>query len=221
MLTKEQVQEISSIIHQHPDTDGIFDMLWDAVSGEISVTAPRILEAYIKQDVDLMINAFTGWDLQALLEKALIIPHTSGSWIGHDLDQDEVIVKTIPGAEEEYPFASEESDFPSFKMGTQSMDDYAFEMCPECGEEVVIYAHGISTCPACGAAVAPCSNCEKNGGTAMTCINGCNGNHVATNPMISKAEIAWAKQAYNDWLEEIRLKGEPSEADSYGPEIDE
>nr|WP_303182483.1 hypothetical protein [Lachnoclostridium phocaeense] len=38
--------------------------------------------------------------------------------------------------------------------------DYTIEMCPECGEEVVIFSEGITDCSTCGYPVVPCSVCE-------------------------------------------------------------
>lgn len=42
-------------------------------------------------------------------------------------------------------------------------EDYTIEMCPECGEETIIFSDGITPCRNCGAPVIPCSECSGKG----------------------------------------------------------
>lgn len=68
-------------------------------------------------------------------------------------------------------------------------DMFCVEMCPECGNEEVVYAEGITECPDCGYPVAPCSQCESC--DYSTCLYGCDGTEndghkEVTNPKVTK-----------------------------------
>ena len=72
-------------------------------------------------------------------------------------------------------------------------EDYTIEMCPECGEETIIFSDGITPCRNCGAPVIPCSVCLENG----NCNNDCDfskilkeNSGIATNRKVLKKEAA-------------------------------
>ncbi len=37
-----------------------------------------------------------------------------------------------------------------------------WEVCPECDEEILVRAYGVSCCPRCGASVIPCAMCDPD-----------------------------------------------------------
>ena len=52
-------------------------------------------------------------------------------------------------------------------------DVFTIEVCPNCGNEEVIWAKGVTRCPDCGASIAPCSVCDTC--NYATCSYGCDG----------------------------------------------
>lgn len=80
MLNNKQIHNLLSAIKEHPDRHTIMKQLENVISEELDLNVPRLIDAILLGDADAAVHAFTGWDLQALLEKAMIIPHTSGAW---------------------------------------------------------------------------------------------------------------------------------------------
>ena len=98
-MTHEEICTILTAIQAHSEREEVIDRLDEAICPEIDLNVNRLLEAYLAKDVDGMINAFTGWDMVALLEKAQIIPNSSGAWMGYDWDPEDVILKVMPWEE--------------------------------------------------------------------------------------------------------------------------
>ena len=78
--------------------------------------------------------------------------------------------------------------------GTYRVQDYTYEWCPNCKNDVVIYSQGITACPNCGEPLVPCSQCEDC--DYDTCPYNCAecGNHIQAsinNPPITKEEEGW------------------------------
>ena len=79
---------------------------------------------------------------------------------------------------------------------TLKAEDYTFEYCPFCENEVVIHATGITACPECGKPLAPCSVCER---CSNPCPYGCTGGEAdetkpVTMPPMTQAEIDFARE---------------------------
>lgn len=79
------------------------------------------------------------------------------------------------------------------------LTDYTLEYCPNCDNEVVIHAYGVTRCPVCGDPLAPCSVCiEEQGGckAGVPCPYGCDGTEndlhkPVTCPDMTQKEIDW------------------------------
>lgn len=80
MLNNEQIHNVLFAIKEHPDRDAIMERLEDVILAELELNVPRLIDAVLMGDADGVIHAFTGWDLQALLENAMIIPRLSCAW---------------------------------------------------------------------------------------------------------------------------------------------
>ncbi len=70
-------------------------------------------------------------------------------------------------------------------------ENYTVELCPECGEETVVFVHGITPCQHCGCPVLPCSVCNGCGDCELEKLSKENGG-VATNREILKKEASIA-----------------------------
>ena len=68
---------------------------------------------------------------------------------------------------------------------------FAIEVCPVCGEEQVVWSHGVTQCPECGAAIAPCSVCQDENGSCNynTCPYGCDGTATDAEKPVTMPEI--------------------------------
>lgn len=42
-----------------------------------------------------------------------------------------------------------------------NLEDNILELCPDCGKEIVIFAHGITLCNHCECPIYPCSVCSR------------------------------------------------------------
>lgn len=70
MLTKEQIKDILIDLQSRSDYDSIIKALEDTIYRELEIKGKLLIEAIIQDDTDGIINAFTGWDLEALLHQA-------------------------------------------------------------------------------------------------------------------------------------------------------
>lgn len=66
--------ELISAIDQHKDVEPLTEQIAIAIEEELEVNIGSFLKAYMDCDVDRMVSAITGWDLEALLAKARVIP---------------------------------------------------------------------------------------------------------------------------------------------------
>lgn len=97
-MTQEQIRIILEATQSHPDCEEIIEKLEEAICFELELSGVKLLEAYLAKDVDGIINAFTGWGMQALLEKAEIIPNISGVMV-YDQKPERVTFKVMPWEE--------------------------------------------------------------------------------------------------------------------------
>lgn len=69
---------------------------------------------------------------------------------------------------------------------------FTIEACPCCGGEQVIWSHGVTRCPECGAALAPCSVCMDERGSCdySTCPYGCNGTDDDSKKEVTMPDIS-------------------------------
>lgn len=92
-IRKERVEqyaknrELCLAIQQSVDSDLLYEQIRDAVCEELEKTFSSVafLLSYMDGDVDRMVSALTGWDLEALLAKANIIPDTKGYFPSRDV----------------------------------------------------------------------------------------------------------------------------------------
>lgn len=77
-------------IQNHGNGDEILYELEDVLNTEISVHITTFLDAYVRRDVDAMVEAITGWDLEALFVRANIIPDAKGFFPSRDVRMDEI-----------------------------------------------------------------------------------------------------------------------------------
>ena len=75
---------------------------------------------------------------------------------------------------------------------------FCIEMCPSCGDEMVVWSHGVTSCNRCGASIAPCSVCMDESGDCdyNTCPYGCEGSDKdcgkpVTMPDICESDAEW------------------------------
>lgn len=61
-------------INEHDDVEELCSAIADAIAQELDLDIDDLLKAYCSRDVDAMLCAITGWDLESLLAKAKIIP---------------------------------------------------------------------------------------------------------------------------------------------------
>lgn len=97
-MTQEQIRIILDAIQFHPDCEEIIEKLEETICFELELSGHLLLEAYLSNNVDGMLNAFTGWGIQALLEKAEIIPNISGVMV-YDQKPERVTFKVMPWEE--------------------------------------------------------------------------------------------------------------------------
>lgn len=96
-LTKEELRNVMGAILEHPESEDIIDNLETVIAEELELKGKRLINAIIDDDVDGVIEAFTGWDIQVLLEKAKIIPHISGVLFSDEYENnDNVVFPDIP-----------------------------------------------------------------------------------------------------------------------------
>lgn len=91
-IRKERVEqyaknrELILAVHQHKDSEVLLEQIEDAIHSELEgISAATFLLSYMDGDVDRMVSALTGWDLEALLAKANIIPDTKGYFPSRDV----------------------------------------------------------------------------------------------------------------------------------------
>jgi len=65
---------------------------------------------------------------------------------------------------------------------------FIIEPCPNCGNDEVIWAEGVTRCPDCGASITPCSMCEDCGFTE--CPYGCDGSENDLKRPITMPDIS-------------------------------
>lgn len=191
MLTNEEIRNVLIAVQEHSDCDTILERLENVICEELELKGSLLIEAIIQDDADAVVNAFTGWGMEALLEKAQIIPNKSGSWLGYVGKPDDVVFKELPG--EPSKTASPE---PHAYNTSRNIDDYTIEYCPYCENEVAIYSKGITACPECGKPLVPCTVCDDCEISDDGCPYGCTGGaedefKKVTNLPISKEEIDW------------------------------
>lgn len=78
------------------------------------------------------------------------------------------------------------------------IDMFCIETCPSCGDEMVVWSHGVTSCNRCGASIAPCSVCMDERGDCdyNTCPYGCEGSDKdcekqVTMPDICESDAEW------------------------------
>lgn len=74
MLTKTQITKLLELIQQHENSEDMCYLLENTICQELDVRGADIVSAYLSNDVDAMLVAFTGWSMESLLAKANIIP---------------------------------------------------------------------------------------------------------------------------------------------------
>lgn len=69
---------------------------------------------------------------------------------------------------------------------------FTIEVCPICGFEQVIWSHGVTACPECNAAMAPCSVCMDERGECdyNNCPYGCDGTDNDSKKQITMPAIS-------------------------------
>lgn len=77
-------------------------------------------------------------------------------------------------------------------------DMFCIEACPCCGDEIVVWSHGVTECYVCGASIAPCSVCIDEHGDCnyKVCPYGCDGSpkdckKPVTMPDICESDAEW------------------------------
>lgn len=174
--TKEEIRNLVSQVMEHPNYDTLTLITDDHICGELEVNTKKLLNAIIDDDIDGVINAFTGWDAEGLL-------------FTHECSPLHRFVREPNPPKEGAPAHKPPAD------GQWKAEDYTWEYCPECDTDQVIYSKGVTACPNCGAPLAPCSCCE-DGCDYSTCPYGCTGGEedsykAVTNPPISEDERKW------------------------------
>lgn len=68
---------------------------------------------------------------------------------------------------------------------------FTVEACPNCGSEQVIWSHGVTRCPECGAPLAPCSVCTDENGSCNynSCPYGCDGSENDLKKAVTMPDI--------------------------------
>ena len=79
-----------------------------AITEELDVDIAKVLDAYLSCDVDALISAITGWDLEALMAAARIIPDLKGWFPSREVNTDEI---AFPLYEKEVLSETEFKDF--------------------------------------------------------------------------------------------------------------
>jgi hypothetical protein len=123
MLTKEQICDILEAIQGHEKHEEIYTRIEDVMFKEIELSGYLLVRAILEDDVDTMLRAFTGWDIEALLERANIIPAKSQSWITLEQDPADLIFPETPLPHEDS--VSKEDNAEWFGQVRWSEDDIA------------------------------------------------------------------------------------------------
>lgn len=175
--TKEEIRDLLSKIQELPYfLDHLAYKTDDHICNELDVRTTKLVQAIIDDDIDAVVCAFTGWDIEGLL-------------FGESSPLHRFILEPKP-PKEGAPVHTPPTD------GHWCQEDYTWECCPECDTEQVIYSKGITACPNCGLPLAPCSCCDIQCGDGEDCPYGCTGTNederkAVTNPPISDAEQKW------------------------------
>lgn len=167
--TNAQVSEILAALQKHPDGEYYCEALGEAVLNELDLNPSDLAEAIIKNDTNDFMTAITGWCIQSILAKAKIIPDSRHYFYSAEEQ------KNMRTAFRKAPWELDGKDEAQFAQ-------YAKQLCPHCGSEVVIYANGLTYCPACREKIFhrntvcasckvckhPCPATESNLGAAAT-----------------------------------------------------
>ena len=76
---------------------------------------------------------------------------------------------------------------------------FCIEMCPSCGDEIVVWSHGVTSCYRCGASITPCSVCIDEHGDCDSrhCPYGCNGSDEDLHKQVTMPDIC---EDDSEWL---------------------